>query len=60
MKKINQCMKIVENYILNKLLLLRFVGDLLAIMSQQVNEIKKRVWVTRYYELDLIESGRQD
>ena len=24
-----------------------FVGDLLATMSQQVNAIKKRVWVTR-------------
>ena len=28
-------------------LILRFVGYLLAAMSQEVNAIKKRVWVTR-------------
>ena len=39
---------------------MKYVGDLLATMSQQVNPIKKRVWVTHMYELVLIESGRQD
>ena len=29
-------------------------------MSQQAKAIKKRVWVTHWYELDLIEYGRQD
>jgi len=37
-----------------------FVGYWLAAMSQQVNAIKKRVWATRKYDLDLIESGPQD
>ena len=41
-----------ENYL--------FVGYLLATMSQKVKAIKKRVWETLLYDLDLIESGRQD
>ena len=37
-----------------------FVCYLLAAMSQQIKAIKKRVWATRKYDLDLIESGPKD